>query len=146
MTFTIRLARPEDALCLARMNTAFNGDTGVTADDISRSLLTSPETVVIAEADGSPAGFCCAQLHHSFCYPSPVAEVTEMYVVPEFRRMGCAQAMLRHLEALLQEKFGADEMHLLTGTRNLAAQSAYRKAGFLQKNEVYMVKEVSVKR
>ena len=146
MSLICRPASPADAPILHAMNRAFNGDTGVTADDISRSLLTSPETVVIAEADGSPAGFCCAQLHHSFCYPSPVAEVTEMYVVPEFRRMGCAQAMLRHLEALLQEKFGADEMHLLTGTRNLAAQSAYRKAGFLQKNEVYMVKEVSVKR
>ena len=143
MTFTIRLARPEDALCLARMNTAFNGDTGVSADMIRRSLLSSPEVVIVAEAEGVPAGFCCAQVHHSFCYPAPVAEVTEMYVEEAFRGHGCAGAMLRMLEERLHNAYGVDELHLLTGTENHSAQAAYRRAGFRAKAEQYMSKRLA---
>jgi len=138
MDFAIRLATAADAEALCRMNTAFNGDTGVTADDVRASLRHSPEVVVVAHAGDSPAGFCCAQVHRSFCYTAPAAEVTEMYVEPDFRRMGCAVAMLRFLEAHLRSEYGVDEMHLLTGCSNLAAQAAYRKAGFLPHPEVYL--------
>ena len=145
MSFVIRPAVPGDAPALLAMNAAFNGDTGTTEEAIRRSLLSCPETVLIAECKGTPAGFCCAQVHHSFCYPAPVAEVTEMYVEEAFRRQGCASAMLCALEELLARQ-GVDEMHLLTGTANTAAQAAYERAGFRRKNEAYMVKEVRVKR
>ena len=138
MSFTFRLARPEDAPALYLLNAAFNGDTGVTEADVRRSLLTSPEIVLIAMADGAPAGFCCAQVHHSFCYPAPVAEVTEMYVAEAFRRQGCAAGLLAFLEERLRREYGADEIHLLTGTGNLAAQAAYRRAGFAAKDVQYM--------
>jgi len=143
MPFLIRHAVPEDAPALHHMNAAFNGDTGITCDMIHRCLLTRPEVVLIAEHDGSPAGFCCTQVHHSFCYPAPVAEVTEMYVEPAFRGQGCAGAMLRFLEEHLRGEYGVDEMHLLTGCGNLAAQAAYRKAGFAPHPEAYMVKELT---
>lgn len=142
MSITVRPARPDDAEALRLMNTAFNGDTGVTADDVRRSLLASPEIVMIAEVDGSPAGFCCAQVHHSFCYTSPVAEVTEMYVARPFRRRGCAVAMLRFLEEHLRQTHGVDEMHLLTGCGNLAAQAAYHRAGFEAAGVRYMKKSL----
>lgn len=142
MPFTIRTAQSGDAPALAAMNAAFNGDTGLTADDIRRSLAASSEVVVLALHGDSPAGFCCAQVHHSFCYPAPVAEVTEMFVAENFRRMGCAGGMLHFLETHLRERFGVDEMHLLTGTDNPAAQAAYRKAGFRAKNEQYMRKRL----
>lgn len=146
MTISVRMAGSQDAPALHRMNAAFNGDTGVSVEEIRRSLFTDAEIVVIAEAGCEPAGFCCAQVHHSFCYPAPVAEVTEMYVCEAFRRMGCAGAMLRFLEEHLQQTHGVDEMHLLTGMENLAAQHAYSKAGFAVKNECYLVKEVPPKR
>lgn len=142
MDFAIRLAAAADAEALCRMNAAFNGDTGVTADGVRASLRHSPEIVVVAHAGDSPAGFCCAQVHRSFCYPSPVAEVTEMYVEPAFRGMGCAGEMLRYLEEHLRSEYGADEMHLLTGCSNLAAQAAYRKAGFLPHPEVYLSRKL----
>ena len=140
MPFLIRPAVPEDAPALHALNTAFNGHTGVTVDDVRRSLRTGAEVVLIAEADGVPIGFCCAQVHFSFCYPAPVAEVTEMYVSPAHRGQGCAGALLSRLEALLREKHGVDEMHLLTGMTNLAAQAAYRKAGFQPHAEQYMTR------
>ena len=141
-----RLASPADAEALVRLNTAFNEVDDVTPEDVRRSLSHSAEVVVIAEADSMVVGFCCAQVHHSFCYRAPVAEVTEMYVDAAFRRKGCAQGLLAFLEEHLRSVHGVDELHLLTGTGNLPAQSAYKNAGFAVKNEVYMVKEVSAKR
>ena len=69
-----------------------------------------------------------------------------MYVDEAHRRRGCAAGMLRFLEEHLQSAYGVDELHLLTGTTNHPAQSAYKKAGFIIKNEIYMAKEVRSKR
>ena len=142
MPFDIRPAIPRDAPVLHAMNAAFNGDTGVSVEQIRHSLLTSPEVVLIAECGGIPAGFCCAQVHRSFCYPAPAAEVTEMYVCPGFRGQGCAGEMLACLQEHLRTHHGADELHLLTGTDNQSAQAAYRKSGFLSKDEQYMKKAI----
>ena len=139
----IRLASPADAQSLVRLNYAFNEVDDVTPEDVCRSLASSSEVVVVADADGEIAGFCCAQVHHSFCYKSPVAELTEMYVTPAYRRKGCATKMLRFLEAHLHTVYGVDEIHLLTGTSNLAAQAAYQRTGFIPYDEVYMAKEVA---
>ena len=141
-----RLASPADADALVHLNTAINEVEDVSPEDVRRSLRTGAEVVLIAEADGVPIGFCCAQVHFSFCYPAPVAEVTEMYVSPAHRGQGCAGALLSRLEALLREKHGVDEMHLLTGMTNHPAQAAYKKAGYIVKNEIYMTKEVRPKR
>ncbi|MBQ4580606.1 MAG: GNAT family N-acetyltransferase [Clostridia bacterium] len=140
---TIRLASPTDAEALVHLNAAFNEVDDITPDDVCRSLLTSSEIVAIAKIDGETAGFCCAQVHHSFCYKTPVAELTEMYVSPIHRRKGCAAGMLRFLEGHLRSEYGVDEIHLLTGTHNFAAQAAYQQAGFTLHNEAYMAKEVS---
>ena len=140
---TVRLASPADAEALVHLNAAFNEVDDITPEDVCRSLLTSSEIVAIAEIDGETAGFCCAQVHHSFCYKTPVAELTEMYVSPIHRRKGCAAGMLRFLEDHLRSEYGVDEIHLLTGTHNFAAQAAYQQAGFTLHNEAYMAKEVS---
>ena len=136
-----RLAAPADAEALALLNAAFN-EVARSPEDVRRSLLAAPEVVVVAEVEGQVVAFCCAQVHHSFCYPAPVAEVTEMYVDAAYRRQGCAAGMLRFLEAHLSARYHVDELHLLTGTRNLPAQAAYKKAGFVPHEEAYMVKEV----
>ena len=142
MSIVVRHTMPEDAPILYALNLAFNGDTGVTVEDIRRSLLSCPEVVLLAELDGMPAGFCCAQVHASFCYTAPVAEVTELYVVPAYRRQGCAAALLQTLENDLRARFGVDELHLLTGTDNRTAQAAYEKAGFRLHPEAYMTKRL----
>lgn len=138
----IRLAVSDDAEALVRLNIAFNEVEDVTPEDVRYSLLNSPEIVVVAEVDGETAAFCCAQVHHSFCYKAPVAEVTEMYVDKAYRRQGCALGMLAFLEKYLRSRWGVDEIHLLTGTTNFAAQSAYKKSGFRVHNEAYMTKDV----
>lgn len=141
-----RLACPADAEALVRLNAAFNEVDDVSPEAVRRSLAESAEVVVVAVEVNRPVAFCCAQVHASFCYRTPVAEVTEMYVDEAHRRMGAASGMLRFLEDHLQSAYGVDEIHLLTGTTNFAAQSAYKKAGFAPKNEIYMTKEVRAKR
>ena len=61
-------------------------------------------------------------------------------------RKGCATGMLCFLEEHLRETYSVDEIHLLTGTENYPAQSAYKKAGFIMKNEACMAKDVPAKR
>jgi len=138
----IRLSCPADAADLVLLNAAFNEVLDVSAEDVRRSLAHSAEVVVVAEVDDRVIAFCCAQVHHSFCYKTPVAEVTEMYVDEVHRRRGIATEMLTFLEEYLQSAYDVDEIHLLTGTDNHAAQAAYKKAGFVRKNEAYMMKEV----
>ncbi len=92
----IRPAVPADAETLVCLNTAFNEVGDVTPEDVRRSLLNSSEVVVVAEINGETAAFCCAQVHHSFCYKAPVAEVMEMYVDEAYRRQGCASGMDSH--------------------------------------------------
>ena len=133
--------RPNDAEALVRLNAAFN-EVDMAPEAVRHSLLTSPEIVILAEAAGDVVAFCCAQVHHSFCYPAPVAEVTEMYVDKAHRCQGCAAGMLRFLEEHLSTRYGVDELHLLTGTQNFPAQAAYKKAGFVIHHETYMAKEV----
>ena len=137
-----RLACPADAEALVRLNAAFNEVDDVSATDIRRSLAESAEIVVVAEINGTAVAFCCAQVHRSFCYKTPVAEVTEMYVDAAYRRKGYASGMLTFLEEHMRTTCGVDELHLLTGADNHAAQAAYQKAGFVKKNEAYMMKEV----
>lgn len=141
-----RLASPADAEALVRLNALFNDVDDVSPEDVRRSLTDSAEVVAVAEKDGSVIAFCCAQVHHSFCYQMPVAEVTEMYVDESHRHQGIASGMLAFLETHLQSGYGVDEIHLLTGVGNRVAQSAYRKAGFCVKNEVCMTKDLPRKR
>ena len=142
----IRFACAADAEALIRLNSDFNEVDNITPEDVRRSLAHSAEVVVVAETGSAVVAFCCAQVHHSFCYRTPVAEVTEMYVDETHRRQGCATQMLAFLEEQLRSRYGVDELHLLTGTDNHAAQAAYQKAGFIRENEVYMMKEVPVNR
>ncbi|MBQ8200855.1 MAG: GNAT family N-acetyltransferase [Clostridia bacterium] len=142
MSLMIRLACPDDAEALRRLNEAFNEISDVSAEDICRSLIASGKIVAVVDVDKCIVGFCCAQVHHSFCYPAPVAEITELYVDAAHRRMGCASGMLRYLETTLREDYGADECHLLTSCANHTAQSLYASLGYEVHHETYMSKSL----
>lgn len=139
-----RLAVPDDAEELRRLNEAFNGVDDVSASDIRRALCSGREVVAVACENGTCAGFCCAQVHHSFCYAAPAAEITEMYIDPIYRRQGCGRKLLRFMEQQLIHTFGVDECHLLTGCGNLPAQALYQRAGYLEKREMYLSKPCAV--
>jgi ribosomal protein S18 acetylase RimI-like enzyme len=126
----IRTATPDDAPALARLLEAFNGPP-VTPDQARRRLLAmrDVETAFIAEVEGEAVGFASLRVVPYLSDDAPYAELTELYVAPEYRRRGIARALMAHAEALAKER-GAGEVILLTGLDNEEAQAFYRALGY----------------
>jgi ribosomal protein S18 acetylase RimI-like enzyme len=62
-------------------------------------------------------------------YPEPYAELTELYVEPEYRRKGVGRALVSYAQVLTQEA-GAQGLVVLTSLSNHAAQAFYRSVGY----------------
>ncbi len=124
----VRMARAKDASALAEMNRVFNGPT-IAPSAISASLRNAGELVAVALIHGVPAGFLCAQIHDSFCYHAPYAEITEVFVREEFRRMRVATRMIAFMEERLARRRVA-HLHILTGVRNRPARALYEGLGY----------------
>ena len=116
----IRLAEPGDAAQLFELNERFNGPSGSTVELMARSLGENPqELVVVADMEGTLAGFVCVQVKRSFCYEIP----SERAAIESFGSLG--------------------ELTVLTGGDNLSAQELYNDAGFVREDEVMFLKEPS---
>lgn len=125
-----RIATPDDAPALARLNTAFN-ETSDTPEQIAVRLR-DPRRVempILAEIDGAAVGFAAVRVVPSVFYTEPYAELTELFVEAAYRRQGVARALLAHAEQLAQEA-GATQLYLLTGIDNEDAQQFYGAVGY----------------
>ena len=137
----VRLAQPSDAPALMQMNAEFNGSGMNDLAHIRRSLIENQQEIVcVAELDGEPAGFCCAQLVSSFCYAGKTGEITELYVREHARRKGLAAALMRLAERELTAR-GAKELKLLTGDDNFPARALYEALGYETDGEVHYAKD-----
>ncbi len=131
----IRLSIPEDASGLKILNDIFNGKDCNSLSGISESLKKNKlETVVVAEQDGKLVGFCCGHLFCSFCYDCYYGEITELFVLEDFRRQGVARLLMMFLEKELTKK-GAVNFQLFTGKTNDAAKLFYRSIGYKESKE-----------
>jgi GNAT superfamily N-acetyltransferase len=143
----VRAAEVHDVTDVARLLTDLNLDVGaggypaprefdpdvavVTADQLQRRAITmrNLETVYVAELDGAVCGFVSLRLTPYLDQDAPYAEITEVYVAPEARRKGVAQALMTFAESQAA-RFGATSVHLVTGADNLDAQAFYKAAGY----------------
>ena len=126
----IRVATPADAGDLARMNAAFNGVFDSAAQIAARMVACAEiEIALVAELDGQVGGFACVRVVPCVLYAEPYAELTELYVEPKFRRRGVGRALLAYADQLAYAR-GADDLIILTGVGNAAAQALYRAAGY----------------
>jgi ribosomal protein S18 acetylase RimI-like enzyme len=126
----IRLATPADAGDLARMNAAFNGVLDNAAQIAARLVACAEiETALVAELDGKVGGFACVRVVPCLLYAEPYAELTELYVEPEFRRRGAGRALIAYAEQLAHAR-GANDLLIMTGVDNAAAQALYHAAGY----------------
>jgi ribosomal protein S18 acetylase RimI-like enzyme len=125
----IRKAHEGDASHLVELNRAFNG-VKRSSDDIRHCLqrTCSTETVLVADEAGAVVGFACFQILHSFCYDSPSAEITELYVTPKYRRRGAGSALVREAISYARQA-GASEILLRTNVKNEAAQALFTQVG-----------------
>lgn len=87
------------------------------------------ETVLLAESEGQAVGFCSVHFRPWLAVENPYAELTELYVRPQWRRRGVATALVTRVEEVARGR-GARDLVLLTGCDNQAGQAFYRALGY----------------
>lgn len=140
--WSVRPAVPEDAAALFQLNREFNGEGVASPGEMAAALAEpGPERVLLAFAAGEHAGFLCGIVKRSACYRELSAEVTELFVRPDFRRRGAARALLEAFLELCRQE-GAATVTLLTGEDNASARRLYESAGFALSGEVHYEREM----
>lgn len=119
----IRRARKEDLPALAALEAGHKdypawGEKGLAAELEKRFSVT-----LVAEADGSPAGFV------NFWVLKPQIQLNSIVVSGEKLRLGAASALLGKLEEYAK-KSACVEIDLEVNVRNAPAIALYRKLGF----------------
>lgn len=126
----ISLASVEDAPAIAKLNLLFNE-----VDEASESIATRMsdpncvETVILAKVGDKAIGFALVRVVPSVLYSTPHAELTELYVLEEYRQQGIASELIAFAEQVAVQK-GARSILAQTGDDNLPALSLYRKHGY----------------
>jgi ribosomal protein S18 acetylase RimI-like enzyme len=136
----IRWANENDAEILATLNEEFNG-TGLTTNEIKKSLSEYDELVALAIKDDVPVGFACAQCFTSFCYRDRQGEITEMYIKEAARRKGLASLLISFLEQELRLR-GVKSVKILTGRNNDSAFKTYERSNYVKKDYVAFQKNL----
>ena len=139
----VRIATVRDAGQLSVLNDEFNGKDETTIDNIRNSIINNKqEVVIVADENGVLAGFVCVQLKKSFCYNDYMPEITEVYVVPTYRKRGIASEMITFAENYCTQNYPLHKYELLTGKKNTVAQSVYGKLGYIDDNELHLSKQI----
>jgi GNAT superfamily N-acetyltransferase len=127
---TVEILDEDDADALALLQSEFTG-LETTPQQAANRLRKSRgiEHPVLARVDGDVAGFASLRLHPYLGEDVPYAELSELYVRPQFRRLGVARALLTVLEEEARRS-GATSWAVLTGEDNNAALAAYQTWGF----------------
>lgn len=129
----VRLVRGEDAAGLVPIFEAFYGahfGGRVTELAVAGRLrqAANHETVIVAEVGERIAGFASLRVTDSLD-PTPYAELTDLFVEPDARRLGVASRLVKYMEGIARER-GATHLVVLTGQKNTEAQAFYRTAGY----------------
>ena len=131
IAITTRVAAADDAATLARLNRDFNG-----GDEPPQRLaerMRDParvETPILAEIDGVAVGLAALRIVPCVLYSELHAELTELYVDPEYRRRGVGRTLIAHAERMAEDA-GAPTLLARTDFDNHGAQGLYRRMGFL---------------
>lgn len=130
MSILIRRAVPEDAAAILRLN-ELNNDARATVEHIAEHIRarSQSETPFVAELDSRIVGLACLRLLPCLCDPLPYAELTELIVDRDYRRMGVGRALVKHIEAQARAQ-GAKSLHLMTAWRNTNAHAFYHALGY----------------
>ncbi len=101
-----------------------------TEDALRRTLFGDQPgaQVVIAEADGRPAGFALYFYNYSTFLAKPGLYLEDLFVQPEFRGRGIGKALLLHLAKLANAR-GCGRMEWSVLDWNEPAKGFYRKLG-----------------
>jgi ribosomal protein S18 acetylase RimI-like enzyme len=126
----ISLASLVDAPAIAKLNLLFN-EVDESAENIA-ARMSDPncvETVILAKVADEAVGFALIRVVPSILYASPHAELTELYVMEEFRQRNIASRLVAFAEQVAVQK-GARSILVQTGDDNLSALALYKKLGY----------------
>lgn len=141
----VRLATVHDAEQLEILNDEFNGKGETSIDHIKDSLSNNrQEIVIVADDNGTLAGFVCVQLKKSFCYDEYMPKITEVYVKKDCRKKGIASAMINFAENFCNAEYPLHKFELLTGKNNYAAKTVYKKLGYNADGEIHFSKRTKI--
>jgi GNAT superfamily N-acetyltransferase len=149
MTIITRKAGPDDADVLAALNQTvqdlhvahrpdyFKHVDSTTIADWFRSTLQKTGTRAwIADVDGTPAGYALTVTHEraesAFCHAWRSCEIDQVAVLPPYRRMGVARALIACAFAEARSR-GIRDLELTSWSFNAEAQEAFRALGFAPK-------------
>jgi GNAT superfamily N-acetyltransferase len=126
----IREATLADAAVLTELIAEFNGLSVLRDRTIERMTACAEfERALLAEVDGSTAGFACLRIVPALADDYPHATLTELYVRPAWRRRGVGGRLLESAETCAQSA-GAKQLVPLTGLINHEAQAFSRALGY----------------
>jgi len=137
----IFLATTNDAPDIARLNLLFN-ERDKSAEAIASDMANPAcvESVILAKTSDQTIGFALIRIVRTVLYVTPHAELTELYVMEEFRQQGVAGDMIAFAENVAKQK-GAKSMIVQTGNDNIPALSLYHKHGY-EEYDVVLKKEL----
>ena len=126
----ILLASANDAPAIAKLNLLFNEvDESPEAIAARMSDPNCVETVILAKVADKAVGFALVCVVPSVLYSTPHAELTELYVLEDFRQRGIASELIAFAEQIAVQK-GAWSILVQTGDDNLSALALYKKLGY----------------
>jgi GNAT superfamily N-acetyltransferase len=96
-----------------------------------KHLIGAPHSgaVLIAETDGRLVGYLVAVTMPSLEHQGLMAEIDEMFIVPEARARGVGRQLLASLEQALAAR-GCVRLQLQLGVANHGARAFYRRLGY----------------
>lgn len=126
----ISLATTNDAPDIARLNLLFNEGhkfaEAIASDMINPACV---ESVILAKTSDQTIGFALIRIVPTILYATPHAELTELYVMEEFRQQGVASDLIAFAEKIAKQK-GAKSILIQTSDDNIPALSLYHKLGY----------------
>ncbi|MBX3036901.1 MAG: GNAT family N-acetyltransferase [Anaerolineales bacterium] len=126
----ISLATIDDAPDIAKLNFLFNeGQKNAEAIASDMANPACVESVILAKTSDQTIGFALIRIVPTVLYVTPHAELTELYVMEEFRQQGVAGDLIAFAENVAKQK-GAKSMIVQTGDDNIPALSLYHKHGY----------------
>lgn len=154
---TIREAKKEDVeqaaeliVRMKKLNGEFDPLFSVVEDALQRavryvsdSIKRDRTIVIVAARGGKMLGVLRAEVRdRQFYKPSPEGSVTDFYILPEARRKGLGDLMLKEAWARLK-KLGAVMMTTEVPAQNEIAAKFYKKRGFRSLSSHYAKEELT---
>jgi len=132
----VRRATPAEAGLVGRLlfdfNTEFETETPSAAEFAERfaRLLADDDVIVLLAGGADPVGFAYLTLRPSPYFDGPLAQLEELYVVPDLRDQGIGTALLQAALDLCRSRSGG-ELHINVDEDDTDTRRFYERHGFL---------------